>query len=302
MLAFEKFEREGLFVSSSADTDNTNVLGQLAANCENFAQLLNGLRLRLIAEHYARKHQARDQQLKVVSAGLMSAFATLNSISTLLRGPSNQVRDALILARSYYEMGVNIAFLSGDLGERSKRAEQYAVMRAFQSQKVFRRLGMSSAVFDNDRGLTRSMPVVKEALDAFKSTGGSAQKTGYRESRSEMLETICDEIPIAGIFLVSVEQQIYELTSELAHGSFFGLLEVYSGGDFGNVEAWKENAELVHFAAVLSSAAMAIAVRSAFGSCECSDEIALAGEDFVRGLAAMKEDLDDSFTTKTHSE
>ncbi|WP_178390499.1 DUF5677 domain-containing protein [Rhodovulum sulfidophilum] len=302
MLACEKCDRESLYVSSGSNTDKPSVSERVAADCENLAQLLNGLRLRLIAEHHARRHQSREQQLKVVSACLISAFTTLNSISSLLRGTSNQVRDALILARSFYEVGVNISFLSGDLGERSKRAEQYAVVRVFKSQKVFRRLGMSSVVFDNDRGLARSDPAVKEALDAFKSTGGNAHKAGYRESRSEMLETICNEIPIAGIFLVSVEQHIYELTSELAHGSFFGFLEVYSGGDFGNVEAWEKNAELVHFAAVLSSAAMAIAVRSTFGSCECSDEIVLAGEDFIRDLATNIESLDGSFTIRTHSE
>jgi hypothetical protein len=302
MLALEECDREGLFVSSGADTDKANVLGRVAADCENLMQLLNGLRLRLIAEHHAGRHQTREQQLKVVSAGLISASTTLNSISTLLGRPVNHDRDALILARSFYEMGVNIAFLSGDLGERSYRAEQYAVMKVFQSQKVFRRLGMSSVVFDNDRGLARSDPFVKDALDAFKGSGGSAQKTGYQESRNEMLETICDEIPIAGIFLVSVEQQIYELTSELAHGSFFGFLEVYSGGDFGNVEVSEGNAELVHFAAVLSSAAMAIAVRSAFGRCEFSDEIASAGEDFVHDLVTKIEDPDDSFTIRTHRE
>lgn len=262
---------------------------------------MNSLELRLIAEHHAGRHQTREQQLKVVCAGLISATATLNSISNLLRGPTNQVRDALILARSFYEMGVNIAFLSGDLGERSKRAEQYAVMKAFQSQKVFRRLGMSSAVFDSDRGLARSDPIVKEALDAFSGSGGSARKAGYRESRNEMLETICDETPIAGVFLVSVEQQIYELTSELAHGSFFGFLKVYSGGDFGNVDGIAGNAELVQFAAILSSAAMALAVRSAFGSCEYCDALASTGDVFIRDLASKVTDSEDQFTITTQS-
>lgn len=300
MLALDWCGRAGLLLNGGGDT--AIALGRVVAQCEKLTQLLNRLESRLIAEHHARRHQTREQQLKVVSAGLISASATLNSISNLLRGPPNQVRDALILARSFYEIGVNIAFLSGDLGERSKRAEQYAVMKAFQSQKVFRRLGMSSAVFDNDRGLARSDPFVKEALDAIKGSGGNARKAGYRKSRSEMLETICEEIPIAGIFLVSVEQQIYELTSELAHGSFFGFLEVYSGGDFGSVEGLAVNAELVQFAAILSSAAMALAVRSAFGSCEFSDVIASTGDDFIRDLATKAAKLEDQFTITTHSD
>ena len=117
-----------------------------------------------------------------------------------------------------------------------------------------------------------------------------------------MTGPICEEVPVAGIFLVSVEQQIYELTSELAHGSFFGFLEVYSGGDFGSVKGLEGNAELVQFAAILSSAAIALAVRSAFGSCEFSDLIASTGDDFIRDLVTKAAEMEDQFTITTQSE
>lgn len=114
-----------------------------------------------------------------------------------------------------------------------------------------------------------------------------------------MLKAIHEEIPIAGVCLISVEQQVYELTSELAHGSFFGFMEVYSGGDFRNVDGLAGNAELVRFAAILPSTAMATAVQSAFGSCEISEEIAAVGDGYVRGLAT---DLNEPFTIGTRRE
>jgi len=297
--------RKGLFVERDFDTSRTdgnqaNILGCVAAECEELSRLLNGLKLRLVAMHYAEQLRARDKQLMVVSAGLISSFVSLNSISALLRGPSMQVRDALILARTFYEGAVNVAFLLGDMGERSKRAEQYAILKTFQSQKVFRRLGMSSAVFINDRGLARADPIVEEALEAFKSPLGEAHKSGRRESRKEMLNVICEEMPLAGTYLLSVEQQVYELTSELTHGSFFGFMEVNSGGDFANGDGLAGNAELVRFAVILSSTAMATAVRSTFGSCEYCDRLELVGEEFIRGLAKEAMALDEPFTIRTH--
>jgi len=258
---------------------------ELMRDCERVSSLLNRLNFFMVVSSQSPEWNDRTSQIKVAAAAVISAGITLLSILKLNKKLSLQVRDALILSRVFYETSLNCCFTCADNGERAKRAESYAIVQAYQSQKKFRRIGSTTALFENDRGILKSDPRVAEAMKEFRKQNGKFEKNCFRENRDEMIAMITQEIPHAGIFLSAVEGMLFDISSELAHGSYFGFLESPIRGQCSNVEALEGDAELVGFTVLLSASSIAYAVARLLRDNDISNEIAEIADKYFRSLA-----------------
>lgn len=258
----------------------------LMGDCKKVSGLLNRLNVYLIINSQLPDHREKATQFRIVSAALISAGVSLTSILKLNSQLSMQVRDALVLSRVFYETLLNCAFICGDSGERANRAEAYAILRAYQSQRKYRKIGQTSALFENDRGLTKSDPRVAEAMKMFRKQNGKLEKTCFQESRDEIISKILSEVPHAGVFLSAIEGMMYDLSSELAHGSYFGFLESSGGGKLDDATVLEGHAELVGYTVLFSASSAAHAIQNLLGENLIAKEIIEIADCYLRELAA----------------
>ncbi len=194
-------------------------------------------------------------QYHVVGAHILSSINTLASILTLTKGVSVQVREAVALSRGFYETCLMGSFCALDDGTRASRSELYAIYKTFRRQTVYADLGPFSVKVSHSPRLDRKHPKVKEALEMF--GGSSGVRQCFTDSREDMISTITAVDRAAGSLFKGVEGMIFDLSSEIIHGSYYGWQTFHRGilspqDDQNNLMS---HYETVFFSICLSAAA-----------------------------------------------
>lgn len=199
-------------------------------------------------------------QLRVIGSHLISGVNTLASILRLTDALSLHVKDAVALARVYYETCLVGAFTALDRGERAKRAELYSVYRTFHDQTKFEQVGTVQVKLERRPRMSRQDERVKAALAMF-GKGGKGRCFG--ESREEMLAAVTERDARGGLLLGSVEGMIRLIISEIIHGSLHGheLFHRLKHPGPDQVANLMAHYETVLFSICLSSAGLARVLR-----------------------------------------
>lgn len=193
-------------------------------------------------------------QSRVVCSHILSAVNTLSSILRLTETLSLQVREAVALARAFYETCLVGSFCSIDGGDRANRAELYSIYKTFKTQTKHHELGSLHVRISRSPRLDRAHPKVKEALALF--DGTSRIRPCFVESRDDMIAAISAFSPHAGIMFRGAEGMIFELSSEIIHGSYHGF-ELFHSLQNRKVEA--EQNMMAHYEAVFFTLCFSIA-------------------------------------------
>ncbi|MDG3040065.1 hypothetical protein [Roseicyclus marinus] len=162
-------------------------------------------------------------QLRVASAHILSAIATGKTISTLLNPLSICSKDALPLARTFYECILNASFVLTDKGVLAERASKYTIYKLFKKQKNFFDFGVHKGLVKNDFGLRKNDPLVADALSIFEKKAGGGLRPCFTENRSEKIRAIERISPGAAVLFNGIEAMSWDLASEIAHGSHFSF-------------------------------------------------------------------------------
>lgn len=222
----------------------------------NLAYSLNQANVLMILKGASLKENLRKNQYRVVSAQLISSIGTLHAILRLTETLSLNVREAIALSRVYYETCLVAAFTALDNGCRAERAAHYSIYKAFHSQTKVQKAGLQLLKVDRSPRIPRNDAQVQAALQMF---SDKRSDRCFDENRAEMIAEIAKHDVSAGLFFSGVEGMIFDLSSEIIHGSLYGY------EDFNGIFVQPKHAadhfmshfESVLFSVCLSSAAIA---------------------------------------------
>lgn len=161
-----------------------------------------------------------NDQLRVSTALVLSACMTGSNISKLVEQLSICSKDALPLARTFYESSLQACFVLADGDESAQRAEYYSVYKAFVSQTEHFKLGRTVGLIQNSTRLERNNPTVKRAIELFAPKSGKRARPCFDASRDEMIRRVKDISPHAAICFQGVEGMNFDFASEVSHGSY----------------------------------------------------------------------------------
>lgn len=207
----------------------------------------------LISLHgYKHSGDERQKQYRVVGSHVLSAINSISSILSLTEKLSVQVREAVLLSRGVYETLLVGAFCSIDNGAYAHRAMLHSIYKTVRSQTQHATLGPVQLKVSRTPRIDRKQPLVIEAMNLF---GGSSNiRPCFTETRAEMISAITDKDESAGILFAGVEAMIYDIASEIVHGSYYGW-DAFNAPSEGQLERLQGHYQTAHYAVFLSTAA-----------------------------------------------
>ncbi len=263
----------------SVDTFDTEANKRRTEYRDTILFMLNAMNVNFIllgVQDQTSKAPLPHNQLRVASGHILSAIATGKTISALLDPLSICSKDALPLARTFYECLLNASFVLSD-SALAVRATKYTIYKLFKNQNQFFNLGGQKGVVKSDFGLTKDNRLVAEALSVFGEKAGGGVRPCFTEGRSEKIAEI-EKISIgAAILFQGVEHMSWDLASEIAHGSHFGFEVTQSDlSGFGPFFGPEEIGASATYAMICSVDAYLRVLRSVVGDIGVMQELAEA--------------------------
>ncbi|PRY79734.1 hypothetical protein CLV80_102380 [Yoonia maritima] len=163
-------------------------------------------------------------QFRVATALCMTACQTGTNISRLVDPISLCSKDALPLARTFYESCLNACWHLADDGQHASKSELYTVYKSYKTQKQHYSLGKTSGFIEREPKMDRNLPIVQRAINTFEPNGSSSKvKKCFDITRAQMLNEVGEVSRFSAILLEGCENMNWENASEIAHGSFYGF-------------------------------------------------------------------------------
>lgn len=211
-------------------------------------------RASLLISLYGFKHAVDEKKMqhRVVGSHVLSAINSIASILSLTERLSVQVREAVLLSRGVYETLLVGAFCSIDGGARANRAMLHSIYKTVRSQTQHAALGPVQVKVSRTPRIDRSHP---KAIEAMKLFGGSSNiRPCFPENRAEMISAVADKDKSAAVLFSGVEAMIYDLGSEIAHGSYYAW-DAFNAPAKGQLERLQAHYQTAHYTVFLSTAA-----------------------------------------------
>lgn len=169
-----------------------------------------------------------EAQYRIATALILSACTTGANISQLVEELSICSKDALPLARSFYESCLQGCLMLSDNGEFASRAELYSIYKVFSSQTQHYKFGNREGTIEAGIRLDRKQEMVAAALKLFSPARGKKSRSCFELSRDEMIKKVNERSPHSATCLRGVEAMNFDLASEVSHGSYYAF-QVASG-------------------------------------------------------------------------
>lgn len=205
----------------SISTHNNEINDKRTEFRDTLIYLLHQLTVSLILEANASPRYSKDQYRAATSI-LLSACCTGESISRLLRELSLCSKDAMPLARAFYESLLNAAYILCGEESIAERVTHYTIYREFKDQTRHYKLGDTKAVIASRNRLSRKDPRVRRALEIFEPTNAKGDRRCFGAEREERIEVIANSSRKAGISFAGAEGMHWGFASEIAHGTLYG--------------------------------------------------------------------------------
>lgn len=226
---------------------------------KELASKLNRASVLISLYGYRSACEKRKNQHHVVGSHALSAINSLSSILRLTDKLSVQVREALLLSRGAYETLLLGAFCSMDNGARANRAMLHAIYKNVRMQTQHATLGKFQISVAKTPRINRKHPRVIEAMKLF--GGSSNTRPCFSETRAQMINAIADIDQSAGILFSGVEAMIYDIGSEIVHGSYYAW-DTFNAPAGGEAKRLQMHYHTAHYALFLSAAAFCRSINS----------------------------------------
>lgn len=227
---------------------------------------LNELALKLgrasvLISLYGFRHTCdeRKKQHRVVGSHVLSAINSISSILTLTEKLSVQVREAVLLSRGVYETMLVGAFCSIDNGAHANRAILHSIYKTVRSQTQHAIFGPVQVKVSRTPRIDRNHPKIIEAMKLF--GGSSHMRPCFPQTRADMISAIAGKDETAGILFSGAEAMIYDLGSEIVHGSYYAW-DTFNASHQGQLERLQGHYRTAHYAVFLSTAALCRSIRA----------------------------------------
>lgn len=166
---------------------------------------------------------ASENQIRVSSGLVYSACGTGAAIAKFTEELSILTRNALPLARAFYETCLSAAYVLTDNGNFAKRAELFSVYKTFKDQTKFFEAPNLKQTISAQRKIDRKEPIVRRAIEFFDNGEGARKRQCFEHSRLEMIDKVGAISSSAKVLFLGAEYSGYTLASEIAHGSYYAF-------------------------------------------------------------------------------
>lgn len=200
--------------------------------------------------------------LDVILAMVQGLGVSLRSIIKLNDELSMSVRDCYGIARSISEGAINVAYICAGGADIANLATRHAL------QKQYRDLDRKWEVGDVNLSVGRTGPLpdpsripgLTEALAEFTRKNGGERTSWTNDDLETRIVAIGKRFPKANINFAGASFGIYRHSSEILHGTYFGIIYFWTGGTHFRIS--RESVEYLllanHFTAVFGSTFFAL--------------------------------------------
>jgi hypothetical protein len=187
---------------------------------------------------------------------LQSIGVSMHSILKLTEDIDMAIKDCFGIARTISEMSINVAYITvSDVGV-AHRAQAHALQKTFRdfcrtAENSEFKLELSSTNIPNPKDIDG----LQEALELFTNKKGREIRAWSPKSLEQRIEAICDFNKNAGLNLTVSKFSIYRHSSELLHGSYFGVKYFWASptGDKLDRAGFEETWVLSHLMTVFNA-------------------------------------------------
>lgn len=205
--------------------------------------------------------KADKKVLDVVLMMVQGMGVSTHSILKLSECVDMQVRDSLVLSRAVVETAINVAYIIAGGPKLAELAQRHALQKTFRSGNRSGRLGGINFVVSSTPSIDPShVAGLEDALKEFTNARGTEKRQWTSDNIDKRLELIASKFERPAIALTGAMLTVYRDSSEILHGTFFGVTNFWTRGG-GPVGSRREAEKLFfskHFVPALSAAFLAL--------------------------------------------
>lgn len=201
-----------------------------------------------------------DQDQPAIRIPILMAQAvgvSLHSVIALTRTPDMAIRDGFGIARSAVETAVNAAYIAVGGSPVAEQAIRHMRQKRWRDLSREAYIGGARMTLSRDIGLTADdLPGLPEALDEFTNKRGREVRDWTTVSLEDRIDVVSNRCKRAGVCLGSAVFAIYRPSSELLHGTYYGVNYFWQGSRERPVktrEAFQNLWLLEHFVTLLGA-------------------------------------------------
>ena len=185
---------------------------------------------RVLSELSSATLEADDEPVVRVTLLMLQALGvTMHSVLKLTAERDMAIRDCYGLARSAFELAVNLCFITASGVEEARRAERHAMQKSYRDMQ--RQGEVGGVAFEIGRDGVPESDVVPELAEALKgfTRRGKEVRDWTPTSLSDRIASVGNVHRGAALCLSGASVSVYRHASELLHGTYFGVVHFWSG-------------------------------------------------------------------------
>jgi len=198
---------------------------------------------------------------------LQSVGVSIHSILRLTESIDMAIKDCFGISRTVSEMSINVAYIAASDVEVARRAKAHAFQKQFRDlERLSTTADVEIGVASNSVPSASDIPGMSEALEMFTDKKGKEIRDWAADSLDNRIRKVEDVSATASTSLAGSKFSIYRHSSELLHGTYFGVIYFWTSPSGGQLDRnqfedqWVHN----HFVTVFTAAFFGV-----IGAIEC---------------------------------
>lgn len=240
----------------------------------------------LIHELHLLDPEMDQPSIRIPLLMLQAVGVSVHSVLALTRTRDMAIRDGFGIARSAVETAVNAAYIAAGGSTVADQAVRHMRQKRWRDLSREAKIGGWRMTVSRDLGVTaEDLPGLPEALDEFTSKRGQEIRDWTSANIEQRIDAITECCKRAGLCFGAAVFAIYRPSSELLHGTYYGVNYFWQGSrdrPATDSAAFDYLWLLEHFVTLLSATFFAVsgaidAVSSVFdlpGHAERQDKLA----------------------------
>ena len=173
----------------------------------------------------------KDQMaIRVPILMLQAVGVSIHSILTLTKNRDMAIRDGFGIARSAVETAINAAYIAAGGDSLAEQAVRHMRQKRWRDLRREANIGGWQMTVSQEIGLTPAdLPGLPEALEEYTNKRGREVRDWTTASIEDRVNAVADVCKEAGLHLGVAVFAIYRPSSELLHGSYYGVNYFWQG-------------------------------------------------------------------------
>lgn len=215
----------------------------------------------------------KENILRILFLMIQSMGVSVHSILTLISGPPMGIKDCYGIARSVFEMAVNISYICYSGVDVAEKANRHAFQKSYRD---FHREGDIGGIKIDLSKTTKVdpsiIPGLQAALDEF-TRRGKENPDWTPLNISQRISEVKKRNESAAISLAGASFSIYRHSSELLHGTYFSVVYFWTLGERASISkdsfqsVWEQHFMTIFNAVFFSCTAVIEVIGSEFDCC-----------------------------------